>query len=157
MDGGAWRAAVHGVAQSLTWLEDWISVLSFAQQWKCLWGAHKTDFIAFSVYEERLQNGNYKDLFCFPEFFVTNIIYEFHASTVLCQHQQLTFVFERCGYLQLPFKCVSYLQIHVCHWKSDGWSHSQSFSIWEKNGRDKTRVEVTYFSSQQVFLAFSKF
>ena len=37
----------------------------------------------------------YKDLFCFPEVFVTNMFYEFHSFTVLCQHQQLTFVFEK--------------------------------------------------------------
>ena len=107
-------------SHSLTRPGDWTSVLSFTRQWKCLWGARKTDFLVFSVYEDRLQNGNCKALFCFPESFVTNIIYESHSSTVLCQLQQLTFELERHGYLWLPFTGISCFQIHICHCESDG-------------------------------------
>ena len=42
MDREAWRAAIHGVAKSRTWLSDWteLILISFAFSQTCLWQAY---------------------------------------------------------------------------------------------------------------------
>ena len=41
MDGEAWRAAVHGVAKSQTWLNNWTELIGMSEErtWEWYWEA----------------------------------------------------------------------------------------------------------------------